>query len=570
MKKILIIILICLLIFLFINISEQNTYSKLDSIALENKKDIENYFFNFLTKNSLEMMEYSDSPSLKNTLINWRIMNDFGLTNPKDINHDIVKNMVTEKMKDFKDKSDDMSLYKKYDYLYSYKICLDELGIENNDLITYSIGNINKDVDLILSYIYNSPKKLVMYLDILNKIVSIYENDNIKANIKEKIYDIENIDYEKYSKPERLMITFNLLELFNKIGIEKEGLRAEGKKELLNLIESYKINGNIDINNIVILNKGLKVFPEELQENEKLKEIVEEMKTMLLSKNDFQVFVKTQVYELVANLGLCDDALKEWAMNMPKSTENIYPKPVSLIPTFRNLYLFIRIAELNNMDVTGIENNIENYLKTIVNTYKTRIVNKQELYYVFKLQEYMNNKQIEEILVDSINKHISNIDEIKITEQNLFENYMFFYTLSKRKYKDELKDKFDDYFNNGALKFRGTKEEVFLEMIKLDIESYYYKKNVEKRIKKLDNMVSNYNGDLELMLLEMYLKIHKNLGLKISNEMKISIDKKLSKYRVKNGYFQNPQFKSVSISSTHRGLEIERLLLKLDRSGHND
>lgn len=573
MVKKIVILLIFILIFsilLSINKFEQNTYSKLDTITLSNKKDIENYFFKFLTKNSLDMMEYSNSPSLENTLINWRIMNKFGLIDDKDINHDVVKGMVVEKIKSVRDKSDDMFLYKKYDYLYYYKVCFDELGIENNDFIMGLMGDTKRDVDLILNYINNNPQKLVMYLDILNKIISINGNENIKANITEKINDIEDIDYQNYPEPEQLMIKFNLLELCSKIGIEKEDLRTQARKELLNIVDKYQINGNIDINNIVILNKGLKIFSHEFQGNEKLERIVEEMKAMLLSKNDFQVFVKIQVYELVDKVGLWDESLKEWVLNMPKNKENIYPSPVDLIPTFRNLYLFLRITELNNMNVTGLERNIENYLQIIINTYKSKIINKRELYYAFKIQEYINNKELEEIAINSMNKYINDMSEIEITEENLFENYMFFNTISEKEYRDKLKDNFDEFFNNEAIKFNGTKEELFLKIMNLDIKSYYSEKDVEKQIHQLDDMVANYNGELELMILEMYLKINNNLGLKISKQMENTIENKLSKYRTKNGYFENPQFKSISIAATHRGLEIEKLLLELNGSENGD
>ncbi|WP_425448013.1 hypothetical protein [Dethiothermospora halolimnae] len=562
--------IVLLSLIIFINQFNQETYLKVSDVKLENQEDIDKYFSKFLNNTSFEIMEYSHLPSLENTLVNLKMMNRLGLIDEKNINRNNLKKLLQKEILELGNQNDDMGLYRKYDLLHSYQSYLDEFNIGESDLVLNLAGDINQDVDMVLEYMESHPEKIVTYLEILNKILYLNVEKNIEDNIKGEIEKITNINYDKYPPSEQRMIRFNLLKSFNYLGLDNNELEGECKKTLNNMIEKYKINGNISIKDIVILNKGVNIFSNDLGENKKLKEIVEEMKLMLIGRNDHQTFVKSKVYDLINTLDLWDSDLKEWVLNMPRDKGYIYPKPVSLIPTFRNMYLYLRVNQLNSMDFKRIEKNKMNYLEDIIKMYGSRTLSKQELYYGYKLKKYLKSERLDKIIEKTKDKYIGDINSLKITKKNIYENYMLFQILDNSRNKSKLKDKFYAYFNNGDLNCENPGEELFINMMKLNIDLLSGEDISHGDIKKYNKMITDYKGELEITILKMYLRAHENLNIKVNAGMVQIIKEKLNRYRVKNGYFIDGRFRSVSLYGTQQGLEIESLLILNDRRDDGD
>ncbi|MCT4687324.1 hypothetical protein [Vallitalea sp.] len=552
-------IIIIGIILIYIVDSHQSAETIKDDKHLVYDESMDKYFTNFITNESIELMEYTDTTSLEDTIINIRILNKYGELDSEKIDIKSLKKMITEELNSTEENKG-MRLYNKYELLSSVNNFCDELGLNASDFIDINYNSL-EDIKSIRKLIDEDNKTLVMYLQILSRIISISDTNEEITCVKDIVKSISNISYEQYSKHEQMMIGFNLIEIKRKLGIEDVDLEDKYSQQLSNMINEYNIYDDINIGDIVVLNKGIQLFANLFTDNEKVLSIMDKLSLMLTSKNDYFAFIKIKFYEIASQINYYNKDVYEWVKAMPRNEGYIYYKPVDIIPTIRSLYLFLRSYELNNMKIVDVEKNINNYLELILDSSNKNKLNNTEIYYGYKLKKYVKNKKLDSIIELSIKNSCNNINKVEITKNNVYEYVLLSKTLKMKgdNHYKKISDKIIAFLEDES-NYVNDEERLFMKIMKLNMKSYMNKKEFEEDIIKYEDDILNYNGETELLLIHTYLEIFQNLKQEISNESKQKINNKLEGYKIYGGYCKRHS-KYVSLFDTQLAEEIKYMLL---------
>ncbi|QUI22893.1 hypothetical protein HZI73_11610 [Vallitalea pronyensis] len=565
MKKFLIyigLIIIGVVIIYAMNKSNHTSSTMKDSTTQEKylvyDEHIGNYLSKFVTNDNIEMMEYTELPSLEDTLINIRMINKFGTYDPKKLDQHTLKKMIIDEMDSLEE--NEMGLYKKYDLLYSVDNFCKEVALDAMDFIRYD-QVIQKDIERVAGFLENDQKNLVMYLQILSKIVLLNKEKEELHVIVDMVETISHMPYDHYTNQEQMMIGLSLIDIKRMLGIRDIELEESYQQQFIDKVNDYDIDGHINIGDMVILNKGLHLFSDFVIEDEKISSIMDELSLMLTSKNDFMAFVKIQFYEMAHVINYMNRGIYEWVRDIPCNEGYIYFKPVDMIPTFRSLYVFLRSIELNDMKLMDFTHHANHYLNNILNVYNQSMLSNGDIYYAYMLTNYIDNEKLNELVERSIKNTIDNVGDMTITKNNVYDHFMLYKALEMKEHKSRKKvfDKLIHFFEH-VLHDGHDHETLFMQTMRLNTHACAHKKVIQEDIPSYEEQVLNYKGDSEIFLLHIYTEIYHHSQTKISDTSKEKILHKLKTFKVAGGYSRTKEAKHVNLFATQLGQEIQYMI----------